>query len=456
MNGPDRVRTAEDLLRRLAGAVRGMQLYAPTHPIVGRGITAFADAVTVMHASAPSVTIGLVGEDLVVGGTPVPRAADTMGELIRRFQQSRIERIVIDRGVEPSELAALVQAMVHGEAGAETSPLGPLPHIRVGRLDVDRGVETSGDVATFQSLYDDAVAVARRLWDSASVEGTPDADAARSTVESLAQAVAQNRTALLALTALKEYDNYTFTHMVNVSILTMGQARGLGIDGGLLREMGLAALMHDIGKVNTPNEILTKPAALTAEEFEILKRHTVDGAEILRGTPEIPALAAIVAFEHHLRADGTGYPATVKRPQLNLGTVLCGIADVYDAMRSQRAYQQAYPTDRIVAVLKRNEGAQLDQNLVRRFVQLLGIYPPGNLVKLSTGEVAVVLRVHAPDPHRPRVRVLFAKDGARLDLPFERNLWEPQRDVSETDLQTVVSPVEPADYNIDPLTFLES
>jgi hypothetical protein len=143
MNGPDRVRTAEDLLRRLAGAVRGMQLYAPTHPIVGRGITAFADAVTVMHASAPSVTIGLVGEDLVVGGTPVPRAADTMGELIRRFQQSRIERIVIDRGVEPSELVALVQAMVHGEAGAATSPLGRLPHIRVGRLDVDRGVETS-------------------------------------------------------------------------------------------------------------------------------------------------------------------------------------------------------------------------------------------------------------------------------------------------------------------------
>ena len=96
---------------------------------------------------------------------------------------------------------------------------------------------------------------------------------------------------------------------------------------------------------------------------------------------------------------------------MNLATMLCGIADVYDAMRSQRAYQQAHPTDRILAVLKRNDGAQFDQNLVRRFVQLLGIYPPGNLVRLSTGEVAVVLRVHAPDPHRPRVRVLFAADG---------------------------------------------
>ena len=105
--------------------------------------------------------------------------------------------------------------------------------------------------------------VAENLWDSASTEGMPDADAARGMVDSLAQAVAQNRTALLSLTALKNYDNYTFTHMVNVSILTMGQARGVGIDGAQLREFGLAALMHDIGKVQTPNEILNKPDELT-------------------------------------------------------------------------------------------------------------------------------------------------------------------------------------------------
>ena len=206
-------------------------------------------------------------------------------------------------------------------------------------------------------------------------------------VDSLAQAVAQNRTALLALTALKNYDNYTFTHMVNVSILTMGQARGLGIEGAALRELGLAALMHDIGKVKTPPEILNKPEKLTDKEFDILKRHTVDGAEILRTTPEVPALAPVVAFEHHLRADGTGYPSGVSRPQLNVATMLCGIADVYDAMRSQRVYQQAFPTDRILAVLQRNDGTQFDQNLVRRFVQLVGIYPAGNLVRLDTGEI---------------------------------------------------------------------
>jgi hypothetical protein len=133
--------------------------------------------------------------------------------------------------------------------------------------------------------------------------------------------------------------------------------------------------------------------------------------------------------------------------------MMCGIADVYDAMRSQRAYQQAFPTDRILAVLKRNDGTQFEQNLVRRFVQLLGIYPPGNLVRLSSGEIAVVIQVHAPDPHRPRVRVLINKEGNRLELPYDRNLWEAAPDGQQS---TVAAPVDPGPYDIDPLTYLQN
>jgi putative nucleotidyltransferase with HDIG domain len=283
------------------------------------------------------------------------------------------------------------------------------------------------------------------------VEGKPDSNAGRGSVESLAQAVAQNRTALLALTALKDYDNYTFTHMVNVSILTMGQARGLGIDGALLREFGLAALMHDIGKVKTPTDILNKPEKLDDREFEIMKRHTVEGAQILRRTPDMPTLAPIVAFEHHLRLDGSGYPEGVNRGQLNLATMLCGVADVYDAMRSQRHYQPAFPTDRILAVLKRNDGTQFDQNLVRRFAQLVGIYPAGNLVRLRTGEIAVVTKTYAPDPYRPRVKVLRAADGADLDRPYEINLWEAAPPQSTA----IEAPLDPAAYGIEPLSYLQ-
>jgi len=451
MNAVYRARVADDLVRRLAAAIRGAQLYSAGHPLVIKSTTALGDALAFVHSTSPSLAIGIVGDDLVVADIPVPRAAENMGELMRRLTQAGVERIVIDRGVDIKELTRLVQVLA-GADPAELASLTGLRHIRVGRLEIERRVDAPpGDISTFQQLYDDAVSVAGRLWDGAQAEGQSDPGAALNIVESLAQAVAQNRTALLALTALKNYDNYTFTHMVNVSILTMGQARGLGIDGSLLREFGLSALMHDIGKVKTPTEILNKPDKLDAREFEIMKRHTVDGAEILRCTKEMPPLASIVAFEHHLRLDGTGYPDGVSRGQLNLATMLCGVADVYDAMRSKRHYQQAFPTDRILAVLQQNDGKQFDQNLIRRFAQLVGIYPVGNLVRLSTNEIAVVLKTYAPDPYRPRVRVLRDADGSDLNHPHDMNLWE----ATERQTVSIQAPLDPALYGINPLTHVQ-
>jgi HD-GYP domain-containing protein (c-di-GMP phosphodiesterase class II) len=210
--------------------------------------------------------------------------------------------------------------------------------------------------------------------------------------------------------------------------------------------------MHDIGKVRTPLEVLNKLEKLTEPEFEIMKRHTIEGAEILRATPEMPVLAPVVAFEHHLRIDGTGYPRGARRTALNLGTQLCSISDVYDAMRSQRAYQQAFPSDRVIAVLKKDDGAHFDKHLVRRFTQILGIFPPGNLVRLSTGEIAVVVKIHAPDPYRPRVRVIADGAGTRLDVPLDRNLWDAVDERGQP--IAVTAPLDPAEHNVDPLTFM--
>ena len=449
----------EELLRRMAAGVRAAQLYAPDHPLVSRNSTALINCLTLLLAQQPSIAVGIVGNELVVADTPMAKVSASMPELIRRLKDNKVERIAFNRGVSQDELAALMQSLAHlGTRAVDADQDLSSAHISVGRLKSIEDKKQDGilsDIAAIKQLYSNAVTTAELVYHSTETEGIPDAPAALQTVEGLADAVTQNRTALMALTAMRNYDNYTFTHMVNVSILTMAQARALGIDGRLLREFGMSALMHDIGKVRTPLEILNKPDKLTDAEFVIMRRHVVDGAEILRRTPEIPVLAPVVAFEHHLRLDGSGYPFTVQRDALNLGSMLCAISDVYDAMRSQRAYQGAHPTDRILAVLRRNEGSQLDKHLVRRFTQLLGIYPPGNLVKLSTNEVAVVLRVHAPDPHRPRVRVLFNAEGARLELPFERNLWEPQRAGSSETLESVISPVDPADYRIDPLNYLE-
>ncbi len=451
-----RVQMAEDLIRAFAATMRSVQLYSKGHPIIGKNIEALSGAIQMLHTMQPTLVIGMVGNEVIVDDMPVSKA-ESLTPTVRRLKQGGIERITVDRGVTVDELSAFAAAVAAIDGIEETEfvteTLGSLAHIRVGRVAVEQRVDAdAGDMATIRRMYTEAVSVAGSVWESAQSEGRPDATLARNMVDGLAQAVAQNRTALLALTTLKNYDNYTFTHMVNVSILMMGQARALGIDGALLREFGLAALMHDIGKVRTPLEILNKPDKLTDDEFTIMKRHVVDGAEILRGTPDIPTLAPIVAFEHHLRLDGSGYPTGAKRPTLNLGTMLCGIADVYDAMRSQRTYQQSFPTDRILEVLKRNDGQQFDQHLVRRFVQLLGIYPVGNFVRLNTGEVAVVRRVHAPDPYRPQVRVVYDKDSARVEAPYDLNLWEAQPEAGVP--SSVLSPLNPADYPLDPLTLV--
>jgi putative nucleotidyltransferase with HDIG domain len=453
MSAP-RVQLADELLRRLAAALRAAQLYSSGHPIIGRNVEALSAAVQLLHALQPAIVIGIVGDEVIVDDLPIARA-DTLGGLVRRLREAAIERVSIERGVTREELDAFVGAVsaleARPEAGAAAVP--PLAHIHIGRIaSAPSGERTTADMATMQRLYSEAVTAASTVWQSADAEGRPDATVARTVVDGLAQAVAQNRTALLALTTLKNYDNYTFTHMVNVSILTMGQARTLGIDGPLLREFGLAALMHDIGKVRTPLEILNKPDKLTDEEFVVMRRHPVDGAEILRATPEIPTLAPVVAFEHHLRIDGSGYPFGLKRNSLNIGTMLCSIADVYDAMRSQRRYQQAFPTDRILEVLKRADGRQFDQHLVRRFVQLIGIYPAGNLVRLDTGERAVVLRVYAPDPYRPQVRVVSDREGHRLDRMYDLNLWESLAESGRP--SAITAPLDPAQHGIDPLSLL--
>ena len=453
----NRLAQSEELVRRFASGVRAAQLYAPDHPLVGRNVEGLLAALKPLQQHTPSVAVGVVGTQIVVADTPLPKASAGMGELIKRLKDHKIERIAFERGVTPAEVASFMLAIAAlGTKGQAETPAWTFPHIRVGQITTEerRTDGIGSDMAAIRQLYSNAVATAEIAWESAATEGTPDLPAALQAVEGLSDAVTQNRTALVALTAMRNYDNYTFTHMVNVSILTMGQARALGIEGRLLREFGLSALMHDIGKVRTPKEILNKSGSLTEEEFTIMRRHTVDGAEILRRTPEMPILAPVVAFEHHLRIDGTGYPADARRGTLNLATMLCGIADVYDAMRTQRSYQQAFPTDRILAVLQRNDGTQFDRHLVRRFVQLLGVYPPGNMVRLSSGEIAVVTQVHAPDPYRPRVKVLIARDGTRLDIPYERNLWDPPQDGAQAD--AIDAPVEPRDYGIDPLNHLQA
>jgi HD-GYP domain-containing protein (c-di-GMP phosphodiesterase class II) len=195
--------------------------------------------------------------------------------------------------------------------------------------------------------------------------------------------------------------------------------------------------------------VLNKPGALTPEERTIMRRHPLDGAAILRGAPDMPRLAAIVSFEHHLRADGTGYPADVQRAPVNLATQLCAIADAYDAMRSTRVYQPATPAARIMEIMVNNTGEQFDKHLVRRFIHLMGVYPPATLVRLTDGSVGIV--VDSGGTAASVVKVIFDASGARMEVPRLQRLGpggdEPGRDPTSL---AVDAPLDPALYDLDP------
>jgi putative nucleotidyltransferase with HDIG domain len=452
-----RLQLGDEIVRRLASAVRSTQLYASSHPLVTRNLGAFADSLAQAQGlSMPVVVIGFVGDEIVFGETPLPKPGPSLIELARRLRMRGIERLSFEEGASHDEFFGLVTylAGVRSQTGVLEGAEDPAPqfeHIRIGKLAVEKRAEApTADMATIRRLYEDAVSAVETIWQGAD-KGAVDSKAAQGVVQSLAQAVAHNRNALLALTSLKNFDNYSFTHMVNVSVLTMTQARTLGIDGPLLREFGLAALMHDIGKVRVPAAILKKPERLTEDEYRIMKRHPVDGAEILRRTLDVPPLVPLVAFEHHLRLDGTGYPA-VERSSLNLATMLTMISDVYDAMRSLRVYQKSLPNERVVEVLKRNDGKEFDQHLVRRFVQLLGIYPVGTAVRLDNGTIAVVLRANATDPHRSRVRVVASESGVRYERTYDIDLWNV--DPGEGRASAITGPVDAEQYGFDPLSVM--
>jgi putative nucleotidyltransferase with HDIG domain len=445
----------DDFVRRLAAAVRGATLYSSGHPLVQRGLDSLVGLSNTIAQPTDAIVIGFIGDEVVVNGARLPKSAAALVGFARDVREQEIEKITIQRGVTRDELRTFIFELPDRRA---TMPLATrleqkgVRRVSIGRLNIEQEEPASTGIAAAKQVYDTAVQTAERLWDAAKAGDQPDPSAARKIIDSLAKLVGQDRTSLLALTALKKYDNYTFTHMVNVSVLAMAQARSLNLEGALLREFGFAALMHDIGKVHTPQEVLNKPDKLSNEEFAQMKRHVVDGAHILRRTPEMPALAPVVAFEHHLRQDLSGYPENIGSRRLNLCTQIVSIADVYDALRSNRIYREGLPSERIKSIMTQKDSPAFNTRLLRRFINLIGLFPVGTLVRMNTEQIGVVTHEHPTDPFRPQVKVVADRDGARIETPLLVNTWEADR---RGDFAwAVVEAVDPDAAGLDPLTCL--
>jgi putative nucleotidyltransferase with HDIG domain len=447
--------TPEDFVRRVGAAVRSAELYSPSHPLVQRSAAGLHAALEPALQDLPAVIVGFLEDDVVVNDFRLPRGSATLAGLLRDMRDRKIEKITFVRGVEIGEIRALMDELADRTSrtgvGDRLTSRG-IRRIQVGKVAVEETDDSEVGLAAAKEVYSKAVTGAQTIWAAAKAGEQPDPADARGIIEGLSKLVYQDRSSLLALTALKRHDNYTFTHMVNVAALSMAMARSLDLEGPMLREFGFAALMHDIGKVKTPLEILNKPDKLTNEEFTIMKLHVVEGAHILRRTPETPALAPVVAFEHHLKQDLSGYPENIGSRKLNLCTMVVSVVDVFDALRSNRAYRAGLATDRIRHIMGQQDGTAFDRALLRRFVNLMGLFPVGTLVRLNTDEVGVVTQTHPEDPFRPQVKLILDSKGQPYETPLLTNTWD--RDDRGEFPRDVVEAVDGPTVGIDPLAYL--
>lgn len=233
-------------------------------------------------------------------------------------------------------------------------------------------------------------------------------DGAVSLVDELNQSIIRNPSALICLSRLKTADNYTYLHSVSVCVLMIALGRQLGMKDDMLKQAGIAGLLHDIGKVFIPDEVLNKPGKLTDEEFNIVKMHPVKGWEFLKDSGEVSDLILDVCRHHHERVDGMGYPDKLSGEALTLFARMGAVCDVYDAITSNRSYKKGWePVESIRKMAEWNNG-HFDEVVFHAFVKTVGIYPTGTLLKLKSGRLGVVTDQSKKSLVMPIVKVFFS------------------------------------------------
>ena len=268
-------------------------------------------------------------------------------------------------------------------------------------------------------------------------------------VSQITDSILRNQGTLVSLCRIREGDTYTFQHSVSVCTLLVTFCRYMEMSPEIIHEAGIGGMLHDIGKMRVPDHILNKPAKLTDPEFEIMKSHVTLGLETLGQTPGISQTVIQIAGEHHERFEGSGYPSQVKGKEISELGRMAAIVDVYDAITSNRIYHKGMEPPAALKKLFEWSNHHFDDELVQHFIQAIGIYPVGSLVKLASKRLAVILEQGSAGLLMPKVRVIFdTARGRRLD-PFDLDLA-----LSESGGDEILGTEEPADWNLKPFDYL--
>ncbi|PIV39039.1 MAG: HD-GYP domain-containing protein [Candidatus Omnitrophica bacterium CG02_land_8_20_14_3_00__42_8] len=246
----------------------------------------------------------------------------------------------------------------------------------------------------------------------------------KETVNEMVDEIIANRHLLINLLDMRSYDDYLYNHSVGVCILSLTIGIAYKYDELRLRDLGVGALLHDVGKTKISSEILNKPGKLTAEEFEEIKKHSRWGFDMLRGEKELSLLSSHIAYQHHERCDGRGYPRGLSEEETLQFARIVSVADVYDALTADRIYRKRFLPHEARKIIESNLETQFSLQIVKIFFENVALYPVGTMVKLSTGERGVVMKTERGFASQPQVRVLYNEKGEELERYRERNLRE--------------------------------
>jgi len=478
MRRPSMVETVQstDGFLRLAGreflvvlytALRSLKLYPIENATAQKALDDLATATKHLLDVERELEVRMQGEFIFVNSTRLRLDLDnyaSFSHILGMFRQCGIGAVRVDEGVDRRQLQIFVSLLL-SYAAKEANPnkvfeLGQkLTDSGATFVAVEPPLETEEDTEDAERqkeaakrTYARSVAVTKEVINSIRMGRTANVKKVKRAVQSIVDQVLNNESSLVGLTTLRDYDEYTFTHSVNVTIFSVALGRKLGLTKLQLYDLGMSALFHDVGKSRVPLEVLNKEGGLTDEEWRIMQAHPWLGVLTLfglRGYGEIPYRGMIGAYEHHMKVDLTGYPKSIRQRQMSIFSKIISVADGFDAATSRRIYQTVpIQPDQVLKEMWENPRRGYDPVVVKAFINLIGIYPVGTCVILDTYEVGVV---HAANPdvsqvHRPVVRIVTSADGGLLTPGFLADL--AQRDEQGNFPRTIVKVTDPVKYGL--------
>ena len=413
-----------------------------------------------------SLEVRAIGEVLHVNGIRLRHALDNFvafGHVLSTLRRAGVGVILCDTAPNSGDWEAFLSLLlsVGGHDGDE-DPIEELRRRAAERLirSIFVGSPVQGEAQlpdeqerkrAAKRTYEQSLAVTKDLFDGARMGRVSNLKNVKHALHNIVDQVLDNEASLAGLSMLKDYDDYAFTHSVNVCIFCVAMGKRLGLTKQQLYDLGMSALVHDLGMSRIPVDIVTKGGELTPDEQRVMETHTWLGALSifeLREFGEIPFRSMIVAHEHHMRTDGAGYPKAIRPRTPSVYSRIIAVADAFDAATNTRAYTKARPADEVLRELWEKDELGFDPVVVKALINLLGIYPVGTLVILDTFELAIV---HTPNPdtthiHRPFARVICSPDGMWLDAPPIVDLAETGSDGQFK--RSIIKVTDPERYNI--------